>query len=438
MSLSRASQAIRAAALALVSTLLLAAVASAALPAGTSYDVSADYDVAVHLDWDTRRVSIRTAIQVRNDSGAPVDRLELNSVAAKLGSPRGLVTRVDGALVKGRVIGQTISVPLATPLADGASAKLWVAFRARLPLSAAGRGYLWTRANRVAQMYRFIPWISRRIPFGNQAHGEPFLTPSSPTARVTLSSDRALVWATSGRRIGKAGRKVTFAATDVRDFSVTASPAYKTVSGRSKDGFTRIFAHTLRLDGRRLIRLARTELARYKARTGMRYPHPTYRIAETRAGLPMESPGLIWIPGNRAAFELPFLVSHETAHQWFYGIVGNDQATNAFADEALADFYSRKAHLSLRPSRCKVDRLDRNIRAYSGRCYFEVIYVQGARFLDKLRRDFGAAKFDRAIRTYVRDNRNGLGSNAKLLEALRAELGNGVLPRYRSRFPTLY
>jgi hypothetical protein len=287
-------------------------------------------------------------------------------------------------------------------------------------------------------MYRFIPWVSRRIPFGTAPHGEPFLTPNSPSARVSLASDRSLVWATSGRRIAKDGRKVTFYATNVRDFSVTASPAYKTVSGRSKDGATKIFAHTLRLDGRRLVRLARTELARYKAKTGVAYPHATYRIAETRSGLPMESPGLIWIPGQRASFELPFLVSHETAHQWFYGIVGNNQATNAFADEALADYFSRKAHLSLRPSRCKQDRLDRDIRAYSSRCYFEVIYVQGARFLGSLRHDFGAAKFDRAIRAYVKDNLNGIGSNARLLEAFRAQMGDGVLPRFKSRFPSLY
>ena len=152
----------------------------------------------------------------------------------------------------------------------------------------------------------------------------------------------------------------------------------------------------------------------------------------------MEAPGLIWIPGSRSAADYPFLVSHETAHQWFYGIVGNDQSTDAFADEALADYFSRRAHLSIRPSRCRIDRLDRDIRRYSTACYFEVIYIQGSQFLDKLRRDFGDAKFKRAIRSYSADHRLGIGSNAKLLEAFRAEMGNGVLPRYRKRFPSLY
>ena len=69
--------------------------------------------------------------------------------------------------------------------------------------------------------------------------------------------------------------------------------------------------------------------------------------------------------------------------------MGNDQSTDAFADEALADYYSRRAHLSIRSSRCKTDRLDRTIKSYSGACYYEVVYVQGARFLDNLRRDYG-------------------------------------------------
>ena len=65
-----------------------------------------------------------------------------------------------------------------------------------------------------------------------------------------------------------------------------------------------------------------------------------------------------------------------------------------------------------------IDRLDREIRAYSDRCYFEVIYVQGAKFLDNLRRDYGNARFMAAIRAYTRDNRHDISNNARLLEAL--------------------
>jgi hypothetical protein len=408
-------------------------------PAVASYRLEASYDVALHLDWETRRVDVETTIALRNTSGGPVDRLELNTVAAKLGSMRGLRVTVDGHKVRPSVVGQTIGVPFGVPLAEAAEASVKVAFRARLQTTVAGRAYFFARLGDVVQLYRFIPWLSRAIPFGSQDHGEPFLTPVSPQVRVTASADRRLVWATSGRQVGRPDpRTAVFVAEDARDFAIAASPAWRTVRGTSRDGQVTIFAHTRRLDGRRVIELARGELARYERLTGVSYPYATYRIAETGGGLPMESPAMTWIPRTRGPAELPFLVSHETAHQWWYAIVGNDQSTNAFADEAMADYFSRRAQLAIRPSRCPIDRLDRDIRAYSTACYYEVIYVQGARFLDDLRRDFGAAAFRRAVRAYTAAHQLGIGGNASLLETLRAEMGEDVLPRFQRRFPSLY
>jgi hypothetical protein len=42
------------------------------------------------------------------------------------------------------------------------------------------------------------------------------------------------------------------------------------------------------------------------------------------------------------------------------------------------------------------------------------------------------------VRSYTADNRQDIGSNAKLLEAFRAEMGEGVRKRFHSRFPSLY
>jgi hypothetical protein len=291
----------------------------------------------------------------------------------------------------------------------------------------------------VAQLYRFIPWISRRIAFGSGNHGEPFVTPVSPRVEVTLSADRKLNWATSGRRAQTVdARTARYVATDVRDFNVAASPHWRTVAGKSSDGKVKITAHTRRHEGKRLVQLAREELARYQQKTGVAYPHSTFRIAETGGGLAMESPALIWIPAARPARDHDYLISHEVAHQWWYSTVGNDQSTDAFADEALADYHARKAHLSIRSSRCKTDRLDREIRAYSDICYFEVIYIQGARFLDGLRRDYGKAKFNAALRAYTRNNRYEISNNARLLAAFHKTMGDGVLKRFHKRFPSLY
>ena len=76
----------------------------------------------------------------------------------------------------------------------------------------------------------------------------------------------------------------------------------------------------------------------------------------------MESPGLIWIPYGIGSANLRYLVSHETAHQWFYSLVGNDQARQPFADEAAADFLAREITGTRRGStlldrRCSIDTI---------------------------------------------------------------------------------
>ena len=39
---------------------------------------------------------------------------------------------------------------------------------------------------------------------------------------------------------------------------------------------------------------------------------------------------------------------------------------------------------------------------------------------------------------YTRDNRLKIASNVRLLEAFRAEMGDGVLKRFHKRFPSIY
>ena len=119
----------------------------------------------------------------------------------------------------------------------------------------------------------------------------------------------------------------------------------------------------------------------------------------------MESPGLIWIPTGVAASNLRYLAAHETAHQWFYGIVGNDQSTQPFADEAAADFVARSVLGLRRASRCATATLDRTIYEYSAACYYEKIYIQGGNLLETARQRMGSTAFWAALRGYIAANR---------------------------------
>jgi hypothetical protein len=150
----------------------------------------------------------------------------------------------------------------------------------------------------------------------------------------------------------------------------------------------------------------------------------------------MEAPMMIWIP--RGASNLAYLVSHETAHQWFYGLVGNDQARQPFTDEAAADFLARYTLSMKRASRCSTARLDLTIYQYSSGCYYEVVYIQGGNFIDSLRRAMGSTLFWRTMRAYVAQHRYQLASEKVLLDQLDAATPLNFVPRYEPRFPRSY
>ncbi|MEO6206601.1 MAG: hypothetical protein ABIP77_01445, partial [Candidatus Limnocylindrales bacterium] len=169
------------------------------------------------------------------------------------------------------------------------------------------------------------------------------------------------------------------------------------------------------------------------------YPYATFKVVQSAGGFGMESPQLIWVPYGLGSANLRYLVAHETAHQWFYGLVGNDQARQPFADEAAADFVARFVTAGRRASDCSTGRLDLTIYAYPATCYYEQIYIQGGNLIDAARRQMGSTVFWRAMRGYLADNRYGLATNRTLLQALddgtQLDLGERL---FAPRFPTIY
>jgi hypothetical protein len=409
----------------------------AAAPDRTSLRLEATYDVTAWLTWSTGRIRVHTALHVRNTSGGPIEHLELNALPAKIGRMILDGVTVDGSDVQGRMTGQTILVPLGFTLGTGDATDVVVDYRAWFAKGTGGHLFLWSRANGIKSAYRWIPWISRRTAYEASWHGDPFVTPISPLVRVTLHSDVALRYATSGKVTEHHGNTWSYVARNVRDFNFTASRDYHVLTGRSDDGDTRIEVYTKTLDARVILRWAKRSMAWYEKKIG-EYPYPTLTYGESSGGIGMESPAHIWLPYHFSSAVLPFLVGHETAHQWFYAVVGNDQTTNPFADEALAEVMDRSFFGAYRGSRCAHARLDLSMYDYSSNCYYEIIYVQGTNFLVNLREDMGSKAFWKALRTYWQDQRWKISSTRKLLETLRDYAGDWVLPRYHSRFPSLY
>jgi len=405
----------------------------------TSLFVDATYDASLRISWGTRKIAVDSTATIRNTSGGPIDRIELNTIAARLGSIQLHSVTVDGVATGATRSDQTIVVPLGGILPVDATTRIRVRFHALLRSSLSGSNWLFAKANGIIDLYRWLPWVSRRIAFDRPNHGDPFETPSSRSVVVRIATSRPLVLATSGDRtsVSADGLIQTFAATNVRDFTVTAATDYRTRSRVVRDSVVRVY-YRPGAPGAAMLDAAADAFDILERRLGS-YPHRTFRVAQSAGAYGMESPGLVWIPTGVPASNLRYLAAHETAHQWFYGIVGNDQAKQPFADEAAADFAARYVLGLKRGSRCATATLDRTIYQYSAACYYEKIYIQGGNLLDAARRKMGSTAFWAALRGYIAANRNEISTTQTLLEALDAatpiDLGKTL---FAPRFPRIY
>lgn len=160
------------------------------------------------------------------------------------------------------------------------------------------------------------------------------------------------------------------------------------------------------------------------------YAYPRYVVVQTDFPYGgMEYAGLSAISVDLREEEIPFVVAHETAHQWWYGFVGSNQFECAWQDEGLAE-YSAALFLSAYPEyggsyaetvaasesayrtyyavRSQLaggadTSMNRPLASFSGEYeYRSIAYDKGVILFDRLRSTYGDRKFFSALETYAR------------------------------------
>jgi hypothetical protein len=163
-------------------------------------------------------------------------------------------------------------------------------------------------------------------------------------------------------------------------------------------------------------------IAVHEARFGP-FPFPSLTVVALEAigGSGVEYPGLIFVGSRRYDVVVP----HEVAHEWFYGLVGDDQARDPWLDEAFATYAEVLA----------MDDPERDLGALDARGdvgapmaywdrherdYGTIVYAKGGAALIAAREEVGARVFDAALRCYVAANAFRVATPADLAAALKA------------------
>ena len=174
------------------------------------------------------------------------------------------------------------------------------------------------------------------------AYGDPFCSEISDFYVNATMPDEDTKIASSGRitdissdENGKTTYEII--AEKTRDFGIVFSKEFKTLSSE-KDGVSVIYQYLSDEAPDKTLNIASDAISTFSKTFG-KYPYSTFTVCETPfVHRGMEYTSLILITDKMSAKDRELTVIHETAHQWWYGVVGSDQYENAYLDEGMTEF----------------------------------------------------------------------------------------------------
>jgi len=176
--------------------------------------------------------------------------------------------------------------------------------------------------------------------------GDPFYSDSS-IYEVEISLTENYVLASTGELINtkKADDYIsyTYEAYPVRDFAIMFSKDYIVLEDKYQD--INIYSYLVDEDlekNKNSLNFAKDSIAIFSELLG-KYPYQNYSIAQNFMNFGgMEYPQLCQIKyadyddKNISSYRNELVIAHETAHQWWYSVVGNDEINEPWLDEAFA------------------------------------------------------------------------------------------------------
>jgi len=171
--------------------------------------------------------------------------------------------------------------------------------------------------------------------------GDPFYTATADYSVKLNVPGRYTVAATGTAKSCAAGDNTVFefTADNVRDFAIILSDKFN-IAKKTCGGISVNYYYLSDETPETTLNEAVEMLEWYQSKFG-EYVYPVYNIAQTDfvyAG--MEYPCLVYISDKLTGKDLIYTLAHETAHQWWYGMVGCNEYEEAYIDEGLAEYSS--------------------------------------------------------------------------------------------------
>lgn len=293
------------------------------------------------------------------------------------------------------------------------------------------------------------------------SNGDPFYSDVA-NYNVSITYDSDLRLASTGNVVSSVlaeeNRTDKIKAEKVRDFAMVLSENFKVETKTVGQTNVNYYYYNDETPNSTL-ELSAKCLEFYSEKFGQ-YPYEQISIVQSNfvyGG--MEYPNLVMISDNLSTETAYYVIAHEVAHQWWYGVVGNDEFSEAWVDESLTEYSttlffenhseygfdyktlvtnantSFKFYYDIYESVCKtVDTsMDRALNEYETEPeYVHSVYTQGVIMYDSLRELIGEKKFYNCCQKYFTKMAYKNASGAELIAIFSNASGRNLESFFKS------
>ena len=394
------------------------------LPSPTSPPPSArtQYTLYALLDYYGHQLAVDETIKYTNQAGVPLDELVM---AVEPNHRSGFTLEnilLEGGALDYNLSGHRLTVRLPQALAPNAQAAIAMRFRIVIPPKIKDHpyGYDVDQVN-LTDWYPFIvPYSSGWVLHDEYFLGEHLVYDSADFEVNLRTTEGAVTIAASGTDQPN-GEWTRYLLSGARTFAVSASDQFKVVDATAGGAQIRSYYYPgYENQGLAILNAAVRAIGLFETQFAA-FPYASLSIVQADLNDGQEYDSLIFLAtkfyneyNDSARSNLVAIGVHEISHQWWFGLVGSDQALEPWLDEALCvyseNIYYEYIHANygdwwwnfrvnyFNPS----GWVDTSI--YDGgtfRVYTNAAYLTGAYFIEDLRVRMGDRDFYNFLKDYA-------------------------------------
>ncbi len=400
------------------------------------------YTLYVSVDYGGDKVAVNETIRYFNETGQTLSSIVL-AVEPNLWANCFYLNSLNqdgGAVTNYALSGQRLTIHPAQSLQPGAATTLSLGYSLALPAKSYNKtfGYLADQIN-LTDWYPFVvPYSGGWVLHNPWSFGEHLVYDAADYDVSVKVNDPQVVIAASAP--GQQNGDSTYYHLDAaRTFVISASNQFK--MDESAVGPIKIRSYYFSGDeaaSGAVVWMATQSLGLYQAKFGPA-PYPSLSVVETDLADGQEYDGLVFLSNNfyseyngTAKSNLITIGTHEIAHQWWFGLVGSDQAMEPWLDEAMAVYSERIFYQYNYPNygdwwwNFRVNYfgpqgyVDSSIYSFGTfRSYVNAVYLNGANFLEDLRTRIGDQAFFAFLQDYASRFAHGHATSHDFFSVLR-------------------